>query len=379
MNREFPVSAGYKIFYSVVSIAMFGLGLFLFTLHNKAGFTMYLFPLLLMTGAISLIGSKLTNKVSIGSDSITQTSIFKTTAIPLAAITGYRITNKVLSIESVTAKIALRGYAELVNYSDLLNWLRENYKDLDAADYQADMQTVLNDTALGITTQDREAVLNRAKYFSMAYNMGGVILAVAAFILAESKILIVLLLIYPFLCIPVMLNSGGLIKFFSKKKSPYYSVFFGVYVIAFILLIKFFTSQYVLSLTNFWFPFMVTCAVLSGAIKFADRNNYPSPFKFSFAAILIISGLYAAGGVCEANCTFDTSAVQVYRAPVINHSITQNKGTHYHLLIGAWGPERKANDISVSKTAFYNDTIGSMVNVHLKQGFLHIPWYTVSE
>lgn len=358
---------------------MFGFGLFFLTQHTNGFLILYIFPLFFIAGAVFLISTKLKSSIIVSADNITQTGVFKTTIIPLASINGYRISNKVFSIESNTAKITLRSYSELSDYSELLKWLRKNYKDLDAADYQEAMQSVLNDTTFGFTTQDREAELNKAKNISIAYNAGGVILAVAAFILAESKILIVLLLIYPFLCIPVMLNSRGLIRFFSKKKSPYYSVFFGVYVIAFILLIKFFTSHYVLSLTNFWFPFMVTCAVLSGAIKFADRNNYPSPFKFSFAAILIISGLYAVGGVCEANCTFDDSAVKIYQAPVIGHNISHNKGIHYHLVIGAWGPEKKINDISVSKTAFYNDTIGSRVNVHLKQGFLHIPWYTVSE
>jgi len=357
---------------------MFGFGLFFLTQRNNGFLILYIFPLFFIVGAVFLIITKLKSGIIVSPDSITQTGVFETITIPLISIHGYRVSNKVLSIESDTAKITLRSYSELTNCSDLLTWLRENYKDLDATDYEADIKTVLNDSALGVTAQDREAALNKAKYISKAYTIGGVVLAIAAFILAESKILIVLLLIYPFLCVPVMLNSRGLIKFFSKKKSPYYSVFFGVYVIAFILLIKVFTSQYVLSLTNFWFPFMITCAVLSSAIKFADPNNYPSPIKFSFAAILIISGLYAVGGVCEANCTFDDSAVKIYQAPVIGHNITHNKGIHYHLVIGAWGPEKKTNNITVSETAFYKDTIGSSVNVHLKHGFLHIPWYTVS-
>jgi VIT1/CCC1 family predicted Fe2+/Mn2+ transporter len=380
MNREFPVSTGYKIFYAVIALGMFGLGALLLTERTPGSAAVYLFPLFFIIGGIGLIADKLKSNISIYSDSIVQTRLFKTKSIALADIKGFRIETKVFYIESATSKMTVRGYSELADYQGLLQWLRENYQDLDAADYKTDLQKILTDQSLGYTEDERKAALKKAKIFSFTYNTLGVVLFLVNFLIGHNVFYEGLLIVYPIIGIVILFTGKGLIYFYINKNSPYYSICYGVFAAIAAMFVKSMDNYYLLRSGHILPSFLIICAVFFLALKLTDPGKTATTMGLSSIFLFLVTGLaYGFGSFRLANCTFDRSSEQVFHASVINHSITHSKGTHYHIVIGPWGPQRDMESIDVSQFEYFQDTIGSVVNAHLKKGLLSIPWYTVSK
>lgn len=386
MDREFSISTGYKIFYGIMALFIIGMGLFFFSLSPAKTPFLYVFAFMLIVLGIVLGLYKFKSNISIYQDRLTQTSLFKTKAISLTDIKGFRIETKLLYVESVSsAKITLRSYTEYADYEELVQWLRENYKDLDSVDYQADLQRVLTDTSLGYTEQDREAALKKAKLTAWSFNIIGVVLLGISFLnkivfqAKHNQVLDVILLLYPILGVFVLFTGKGLIRLYITKRSPFYSIYIGMFSVLMALFIKSIADYHILQLTHFWLPFLVVGIAFCIALKFTDREQTATTMGMASIFLFLGAGLiYAFCSVRVVNCSFDNSAEKVFPAVVLNHNISHNKGTHYHLTIGAWGPQTKTENIDVSEREFFQDTIGSTVSVHLKKGVLNIPWYSIS-
>jgi hypothetical protein len=380
MNREFPVSTGYKIFYAVIALGMFGLGAFLLTERTPGSAAIYLFPLFFIIGGIGLIADKLKSNISIYSDSIVQTRLFKTKSIALSDIKGFRILTKVLYIESASSKMTVRSYSELADYQGLLQWLRESYQDLDAVDYKADLQKILTDQSLGYTEEDRKAALKKAKIISLIYNISGVVLFLLGFLVVHNPLYEGLLIVYPIIGIGILFTGKGLIYFYISKNSPYYSICFGAFAAIAAMFVKSMDNYYLLRSGHILPSFLIICTVFFLALKFIAPGKTATTMGLSSIFLFLVTSLaYGFGSFRLLNCSFDNSAEQVFHASVINHSITHSKGTHYHIVIGPWGPQKDIDNIDVSAAEYFQDTVGSVVNAHLKKGVLSIPWYTISK
>ncbi|MGN8068017.1 hypothetical protein [Mucilaginibacter sp. 22184] len=380
MNQEFPVSTGYKIFYGVIALGMIGLGAFLLTTPTPGSAAIYLFPLFFIIGGIILVADKLKSNISIYPDSFVQTGLFKTKSIALTDIKGFRIESKVFYIESATSKMTVRSYSELADYRELLLWLRENYQDLVAADYKADLQKILTDQSLGYTEEDRKAALKKAKIISFTYNILGVVLFLINFLVGHDAFYEGLLIMYPIISIFILFTGKGLIYFYINKQSPYYSICFGAFAAIVAMFIKSMDNYYLLPSGHTLPAFLIICVVFFLALKFA--NSEKAATAMGLASIFLFLATSLAYGFCTfrlINCSFDKSSDKEFHASVINHNITHSKGTHYHLVIGPWGPQRDIESIDVSQFEYFQDTIGSTVNLHLKKGLLSIPWYTISK
>jgi len=379
MNREFPVSTGYKIFYALIALSMFGFGLFILTEPTTGGIAMYLFPLLFIVCGISLAAGKLKSSICIYPDSVVQTNLFKTKSIALADIKGFRILTKVFYIESATSKITVRGYSELADYQGLLQWLRENYQDLDAADYKVDLQKVLTDQSLGYTEDERKAALKKAKIISFAYNILGVVLFLVNFLVVHNPFYEGLLIAYPIIGIFILFTGKGLIYFYISKQSPYYSICFGAFAAIAAMFVKSMDNYYLLRSGHTLPSFLIICIVFFLVLKLTDPGKTATTMGISSIFLFLATSLaYGFGSFRLVNCTFDNSSEQVFHASVINNNITHNKGTHYHIVIGPWGPQTDMDNIDVSASEYNQHPIGSIVNVHLKKGLLKIPWYDVA-
>lgn len=382
MNQEFPVSKGQRVFYFIMALITLGFGVFLginFVSRNPVGSA---FGILLSGSSILIVIGTLKRKIIVYDDRIIHVNLFRTRKLSLTDIKGCRIGQKVISIVPNTtaqSKIIINNYIEYKGIAELTKWLHENFIDLDLVDYQTDLDSVMNDPRLGIIETDRKNAIHKARIIAITYNLVGGLFLILLFGFKRSSIFDAILVIYPFIAVIIIASSKGLIKFFAKQPTPYYSVCIGSYGAIIPLLIKSVAAYSILALNNFWLPFVIATLAFGMLLMFSAPHKEATTKGRSLSfGRLLTGGIYGFGCVILINCNFDRSAEKLFDADVLGHSITHSKGTHYHIVIGQWGPKSSTSDVDVSEAEYFKDTIGTTVSVHLKKGLLNIPWYTVS-
>ncbi len=383
MNREFPISTGSKISYFIVALVTLVLGLFLWIalISRSPGFSV--FGIFLVGLSIFIVIATLKRKIVVYDDRIIHANIFRTRELPIADIKGCRVGQKVINIIPNTpsySKITINNYIDFSGSGDLAKWLRENFTDLNEIDYQADLHSIQNDTRLGITDADRKNTINKARKTAIIYNVIGAVFIILLFVFKKSPLFDAVLLVYPFIAVVIILTSKGLIKLFAKPHTPYYTLWMGTFGAIIPMFIKSAADYSILELNHLWLPCIIAALALGIFIQFSDPNNSATSIGSSLIFVsLIIGCLYGFSFVILTNCDFDHSPEKVFQATILDHNITQGKGRHFHILISPWGPQSNTANVDVSETEYYQDTVGSTVNVYLKKGLLNIPWYTVSK
>ncbi|WP_448697754.1 hypothetical protein ACFGVR_13340 [Mucilaginibacter sp. AW1-3] len=382
MNREFTVSAGYKIFYAFLALLMVGGAVFFIAKGDQGNAAIWVLPLFLLIAAMGILLPQLKKSVIVTDTTITNVDLFKTTELAIADIKGVRIgpKGKTIYIESASGakKISITNYRDLAGGTELRTWLETNFADLNDVDYKDELAHILSDNRLGVSTEERQAQLDRAKYISWAYNGIGVVLFLLSVFYREKEALIEpVLLIFPILSVFVVLVSNGLIKIFDNKKSPYPHIFFGLIPPMLAQLINI-GGNHVLSFNNFWIPFVLLSLLIVGVFYYVDRANNHSPVRGQIIIMIFLGGMYGLGSVHQLNRIYDKSPEQVYQATVTDEYVRHGKSTSYNLRLSAWGPQTKTETVSVSHAMYDQTPIGATVTLHLHKGFFNIPWYTVT-
>ena len=320
-------------------------------------------------------------RIIITDDSITHVNIFRTKQISFKDIKGCRVGQKVIYIVSNTQQapnITITNYIDFADSEELSNWFKENFRDLNAEDYETDLTNVLNDSNLGISEDERKAALSQARVIGYSYNIIGIILLVLSFFIKNNVVFEGLLLVYPIIAVFLIAFGKGLLRLIVNRRSPFFTVFLGIYTTILALFIRSFSFE-ILNFDHFWLPFISVTAAFVLGLKLSNPSKTATSIGASIIwGFLIFGCCYGYVSVRIVNSLFDNSAPKTFPATVLDHSISHNKGVHYHIFISEWGPQTKKENIDVSQNEYYQDTIGSTVSVHLKKGVLSIPWYIVS-
>lgn len=384
MNHEYTVSTGYKIFYWALAALMFGLAGYLFTVPQKQGSIVFIFPLLIGIAGVMIIVSVLKGRIIVTSNSIIRISFLKTKEILFTDIKGFRVEDKIIRFQTVSPqmpKFYITRYSDFGKIDEFIKWLNNTFSNLDAIEYQEGLSQILSDNNLGITEDERKEKLHKAKYISLVYNLGGIALFIAGLCFhekANGPVVSLITLLYPVLSVPIMFYSKGLIRFYSKKASPFYHIFIGTYISTIFFLVITATRYDILHYNSIWL-FIIPAFIFGMALKHANAGKNVVEEKGSIILLLLISLLYGYGFLIQVDCLFDRSTEQIYHATVIDHYINHNKGTHPYIKIDQWGPQTQTKEIQVSMSFYDQSPIGSAVTIHLKKGLLNIPWYFISE
>jgi hypothetical protein len=386
MNQEYKVSIGYKIFYLIAAAVIFVFGAFILGLTPRHNAGLLIAQAVFIAFAILILVSVLRGRIIVTDNSIIRVNFMQTKEILFTDIKGFRIDSKIIKFERITpgaSKFSISRYDDFAGMDEFKQWLRDNFVDLNNAEYREGLSEILADSSLGLTEDERKTKLATARNISTAYSVGGFVILIGGALLREitaNMLVSILILLYPVLGAVIMYNSNGLIRFFSKKTSPYYHIFMGVYMSTLLLLVASFTNYEILDYRNIWY-FIIIAIAFAGLMKLASPNkiNTVSEPKGGIIVLILVSLLYGYGCLLQINCLFDKSPEKIYHANVVDHYINHNKGTHPYLRIDTWGPQTKTKDIQVSMNFYNSAPIGSAVTVHLKKGFFNIPWYNISQ
>ena len=71
------------------------------------------------------------------------------------------------------------------------------------------------------------------------------------------------------------------------------------------------------------------------------------------------------------------SAPESYATTVQDKHESHSRSTSYYLDLAPWGPIKRLNRVSVSRTTYEGAFIGDLVCLELRPGVLHVEWYQV--
>jgi hypothetical protein len=386
MEVTYTISTGWKVFYGVfAAIPTFGAVCFL-SLVGAPKVTPIVFApigasVVLLALAI-LVGGQLRKKVIISADKIVGINVLQRRELATSNIKGCRIGEKVITIEPASSpgkKIIINNYSDFNDSKNLVNWLKENFKDLDATDLNVERDSILNDASLGSTKEEREAKITRAKWIGVIYSMAGLIIGLGSIPFGEDKAVAMIDIIYPLIGIILMATSNGLIKFVTNSKRSVRSfTVLGIFMPSFMLTISAALGYNIDEYQPIIVPALSVCLPMMALVYFIGINRDLPSIAGQAIFMLIVSAAYGYGTVVKINCLFDESEPKLSHATIYNKSKEYSKGEHYYLDINAFSPANDQKQIEVGEARYNKYNIGDSIGVDLKKGYLGIPWYYLS-
>lgn len=114
---------------------------------------------------------------------------------------------------------------------------------------------------------------------------------------------------------------------------------------------------------------------LWGAALWSDRSE--RGITLSSLVLMSCAIVYGYGAGLQANVLLDRSVPIVYRATLIAKHTSGHKYKDYKFLLEPVGPWKEIPDVSVSRGLYDAKEPGDSVCLDVKQGALHVSWYTV--
>jgi hypothetical protein len=248
--------------------------------------------------------------------------------------------------------------------------------DLDNEDRRAAEQEILSNSEIGASTEDRIAALTLAKRVSMILTGVACALGIWAWIYARPHRLVVAsLALLPWVAVLITMRSGGLFRIDSRKNDPHPTVAIPFLMPGGVLTLLALSEIHILLWKEALIVSVFLAAALATAAFVADRSM--SSHKGTAVVILLLSGFYGYGASAEANAILDRSAVSSFQSQIIGRRISGGRSTTYYLKLNPWGPKRESDEVSISRSFYDSVHSGDTVCIALREGALHIRWYTV--
>jgi len=238
---------------------------------------------------------------------------------------------------------------------------------------------MLSETNLELAAGGNEQAIKAAKTRAIIYNIISFALAVTM-LFVKSRWGIAVLIVSPLFSALIIRSGNGSIKFYSdKKKSIYGEIYLGFIMPAIALLIMLPDDYTVLQTEQLWVPVIIVAVIVFGLFYIASIKELLLADKWQMGAIIICALVYGYIFTMTVNSAFDDSTSQIYTATVTDRREYHGKHASYYLTLSPWGPDHYINEQEVERALYDNTNIGSIVKVNLKQGFLHIPWFSVGK
>jgi hypothetical protein len=388
MTQEFRTAKGWRIFIYIFSPLLIGLFLYVgFIALNSEAFdltvSLILIPvslggtLMFTYGLIETIKGRLIIK----DDSISRLNIFGTRTLALQEIKGYRTDGNYIHIISNSKnKKSIKITAYIERSDQVLDWLNNNFLELDSYEAIQEEKQILADSQFGINQQTREYRLNEARRIVKYINIAGVVACVWLWFYPKPYLLCLSVgMIIPAIAFGSLFIYRGLIRFDEQKNSAQPSIIYGFIGCSGALLIRAVMDYEILEYTFLLVTISLLSVSLTGLfifitkeIKFTKIVDY-----FSVLSVTVMILTYSFGTFVISNCLFDKSDPEIFNTTVVGKETSSGKSTTYYLTVEPWGPRTETEKVSVTKDEYEKTDKGDKVDIHLRPGLLKIPWFYV--
>jgi hypothetical protein len=349
-----PTSRGITIGLSLVIIAMFGFGL----------------------------ADAAKSRIIIDAEKIRVISLFRDRHILLRDVKGFRIGEKgPIAVESNIGEKSLALSPYLGGYGTIRAWLESEFVNLEQVELEEEYQEIRNDQNFGVTAEERDSQISRAKVAARILNWtGGLIGAWAMFKPVPYQAAVLASMAIPPVSLATIIYFRGLIRMYGKRDAMLPTLPGGLIFPALAVLLRALIDFELFDHAKVWPPVAIATICLTPLILIGAKKSMKT--LSDRVSITIVGGLLAAaysyGSVVVLNCLFDNSAPAEYSATVLKKRISSGKSRSYYLELTPWGPRTKPDEVQVSKSFYNRIDSNAEVGVYVWKGRLNIPWITVS-
>ena len=388
MTGEFRTAKGWRIFIYIFSPLLIGLFVWVGFIAFSSGTSNLIVFLILVP--VSLGGTILfiyglietiKGRLVIGTNSMSSLSAFGQRTLDFQEIKGFRAdSNYIHIISNSKDKKSIKITAYIEKSAEVLEWLANNFIELDSHEAEQEEQKILADNEFGINAQTREYRLSEARRVAKYINIiGGLTCAWLWFYPRPYLISLSVGMIIPALAFISLYVYRGLIRFDEKKNSAHPSIIYGFLLPSAGLLIRAIMDYEILEYKSLWISISIITITLTFMFIVGTKEIKFKTF-LDYFTILSLAGMilcYSFGTYAISNCLFDKSEPEIFKSEVTDKEISSGKSTTYYLTLKPWGPRTETERVSVTKDEYETTDKGDTVDVYLRQGLLKTPWFYV--
>ncbi|MBX2969981.1 MAG: hypothetical protein KF803_11470 [Cyclobacteriaceae bacterium] len=388
MTGEFRTAKGWRIFIYIFSPLLIGLFVYVgfITLSSETSnlnVSLILIPVSLGGTIMFTYGlvETIRGRLIIGANSISRLSVLGTKTLDFQEIKGFRAdSNYIHIISNSKDKKSIKITAYIERSDQVLDWLNNNFLELDSHEASEEEKQILTDNEFGINQQTREFRLNEARRVAKYINIVGGATGIWLWFYPQPYLICVSVgMILPGIALASLYFYRGLIRFDEKKNSAYPSIIYGFIAPSAGLLIRAIMDFEILEYTNLWINVFIISLILTGLLVLWTKE-----IKFKkvvdYITILSLAGMilcYSFGTFVLSNCLFDKSEPEIFNSEVTDKEISSGKSTTYYLTLRPWGPRTETEKVSVTKDEYEATDKGDIVSIYLRHGLLNTPWFYI--
>jgi hypothetical protein len=348
-------------------------------------FYWFLAPMSLGMIGLMVVGllDTIKGKVIVSPDTLSIRSTFINRDLKFQEIKGFQIDqNYIFVLPNTVTKKRIKISTYIGNSAELIMWLSSNFKDLHQVNEEKKETEILDNFEYGRNTEERSSQLNQAKKVAKVLNWtGGLILVWTLFKPEPYEYAILASISLPIIATLVVIYYKGLIRIDERKGSAYPTVFFAILMTSCGLFLRALLDYDIFYYSNIWIPSIIIGITMVALLVFGTKEFKFKKAKdyFSVLSLTIFFFGFGYGSIVTLNCMYDESVPQTFQSKVLNKRISSGKRTTYYIELTAWGTQTEKNDVSVTEELYEKLEIDNNVTVYLKNGWLKIPWFIVTE
>ena len=247
--------------------------------------------------------------------------------------------------------------------------------DVNAEEAQASLQTLLDDSELPGSRDEKIAALEQARRIATGLH----IVAVASLFWLwlyprPYDVAFLVVAIIPWVAVVIASLKPSLYRLNPSRNDVGANLSAAVLVPGCALTLRAVFDSQVLDWEKLLVTILVVTLVCTWVILWLVRELRGSAVT---TGVLMLA--YGYGVVALANVRLDHGEPEVFEAPVLGAHISSGKSTSYYLKLGPWGPRKTEEDVDVGKAYYARGSRRDTVCVYLYRGALRVRWFEVGD
>jgi hypothetical protein len=255
------------------------------------------------------------------------------------------------------------------------DWLSQ-LPDLDLEDKRKAEQELENDLSLGVTAQERQTGLAKARKLAQVLSITGLVSMFWAILFpAPYRLMVLVLVALPWIALLMLRRYKGVFRIDERRNDPHPNVALALMCPGMGLLMRAITDYHFVGWQRPVLWAVGTSAVMCGIALKLDPSVKVKGTIYAFFFLLLA---YGFGAGMEANTLLDRGEQTLYETRVVSQYMSKGRSTSYHLRLDAWGSRTEQYDETVSLRLYQSVKPGDSVCMALRPGALGVPWYRIS-
>lgn len=253
--------------------------------------------------------------------------------------------------------------------------------DLDKLERAASEAKLAADRSYGDSPKKR---LGRLVFFPPVVKLANgatlIIFAWACIYPRPYPLVIVVLALMPWCAVALARGSKGLIRFVTSRNDVRPNMLSLLLMPGAALAIRALFDIHLLDVTQVLaFGFIAGLPLVAAVLLAHQRDDTPRTWALPIVLLIFVAVPYGAGVLSLADVLLDHAAPQVFSAEVTGKYISGGRHPQATLNLSPWGPQTRANEITVTGDYYAETAVHSTVCPALYPGKVGLPWFRLED